>query len=194
MARELIWASASLASLAAAAWRSAVSAEAALRYSADGLFEIGAKCLEDFVAVFDLRELAGHVFAKCDDLGDGLAVFALEAVEEGQAVFDLGEALGRGVDALGVVAEGGGDVGDGGAGGGELLGGFSEARVVAGQLLDVADGGAESGLGAGSAFVELVEGAHGGGVEFFGVGQDALFGFEGFVFAGLEMGCSISLR
>jgi hypothetical protein len=44
------------------------------------------------------------------------------------------------------------------------------------------------------AFVKLVEGAHGGGVEFFGVGEDALFGFEGFVFAGLrDWACSISL-
>ena len=40
----------------------------------------------------------------------------------------------------------------------------------------------------GAAFVELVEGAHGGGVELFGVGQDALFGFEGLVFAGVEVG------
>ena len=153
-----------------------------------GCFECGAKGFEDFVAVFDFGQLAGYVFAKGDDFGDGLAVFALEAVEEGEAVFDFGEALGGGVDAFGVVAEAGGDVADGGAGGGELLDGLSEAGVVAGQFFDVAQGGAEGDFGRGSAFVELVEGSHGGGVELFGVGEDALFGFEGFVFAGLEMG------
>ena len=152
-----------------------------------GSCEIGTKCLQNFVAVFDLGELAGDVFAKSDDLGNGLAIFALEAIEEGEAVFDFGQALGRGVDAFGVVAQRGGDIGDGGAGRGELLGRFGKAGVVAGQLFDVADGGAESGFGRGAAFVELIEGAHGGGVELFSVGEDALFGFEGFVFAGFEM-------
>ena len=60
--------------------------------------------------------LLGNVFAKGNDLGDGVPVFALEAVEEGEAVFDLGEALRRGVDAFGVVAQGGGHIADGGAG------------------------------------------------------------------------------
>ncbi len=52
------------------------------------------QCLEDFVAVFDLGELAAHIVAESDDLGDGFAVFALEAIEQGEAVFDFGEALG----------------------------------------------------------------------------------------------------
>ena len=39
-----------------------------------------------------------------------------------------------------------------------------------------------------AAFVELLKAAHGCGVEFFSVGEDALFGFEGFVFAGNEVG------
>ena len=50
--------------------------------------------------------------------------------------------------------------------------------------------GAEGGLGRCAAFVELVEGAHGGGVEFLRVGEDALFGFERFVFSGDEAGRS----
>ena len=159
-----------------------------MRYACGGFIELRTQCLEHLVAVFDLREFAGDIFAKGDDLGNGFAVFALEAVEEGEAVFDFGEALGGGVDSFGVVAKRGGDIGDGGAGRGELLDRFGKSGVVAGQLLDVADGRAKSGLGAGAAFVELVEGAHGGGVEFLSVGQDALLGFEGFVFAGLEMG------
>ena len=81
-----------------------------------GLFEIGAKGFEDFVAVFDFGEFRGDIFPKCNDLGDGLAVFSFEPIDEGKAVFDFGEALGRGVDAFGVVAESGGDIGDGGAG------------------------------------------------------------------------------
>jgi hypothetical protein len=73
---------------------------------------------EDFVAVFNFGQLAGYIFTKSDDLGGGRAVFALEAVEEGQTVFDFGQALGRGVDAFGVVAQAGGDVAECGAGGG----------------------------------------------------------------------------
>ena len=112
-----------------------------------GFFEIGAESLEGFVAVFDFRKLAGYVFTKGDDLGDGLAVFSLEPIEQGESIFDFGEALGRGVDALCVIAEAGGYIGDGGAGGGELLRGFGEAAVVAGELVHVANCVAESGFG-----------------------------------------------
>ena len=62
--------------------------------------------------------LLGYVFSEGDDLVDGVTVLALESVDEGEAVFDFGEALGRGVDAFGVIAECGGDVADGGADGG----------------------------------------------------------------------------
>ncbi len=71
---------------------------------------------------------------------------------------------------------------------GKLLGRFSKSGVVAGQFLNIAQGVAECGFGGCAAFVELVECAHGGGIKFFGVGEDALFGFEGLVFAGFEMG------
>ena len=156
--------------------------------SGGGGGELGAQGLEDFVAVFNLGELAGHVFGEGDDLGDGLAVLALEAVQKREAVFDLGEALGACVDSFGVVAEAGAEVADGGAGGGKLLRRLSEAGVVAGQLLDVAQGGAEGGLGGTAAFVKLVKRVCRGGVELFGVGEDALFGFESLVFAGDEVG------
>jgi hypothetical protein len=77
----------------------------------DRFIEGGSKHFQDFVAVFDLGKLAVDLFAKGDDLGNGLAVLALEAVEEGETVFDFGEALGRGIDSLGLVAEAGADVG-----------------------------------------------------------------------------------
>ena len=87
-------------------------AEAAAAVGGGGFSEIFAQDFQDFVAVFYFGELAGDVFAKSDDLSDGLAVFALEAVEEGEAVFNLGQALGAGIDALGVVAQAGGDIAD----------------------------------------------------------------------------------
>ncbi len=152
-----------------------------------GLVESLAERLEDFFAVLDLGQLAGRVLAKGDDLGDCLAVLALEAVDQGQAVFYLGQPLGRGVDSLGVVAQAGAEVADGGAGRGKLLRGLSEARVVVGQLLDVAQGGAQGALGRCAAFIKLIEGSHGGGVELFGVGQDAFFGLQSLVLAGDEM-------
>jgi len=80
-----------------------------------GFFEIRAESFENLVAVFDLGELAGDLFAEGDDFGDGLAVFPFESIDQGEAVFNFGEALGRSVDALGVVAERAGNVGDGGA-------------------------------------------------------------------------------
>jgi len=63
------------------------------------------------------------------------------------------------------------------------LRGFGEASVIAGQLLDVAQRGAQGGLGRIAAFVQPLEGAHRGGVELFGVGQDTFLGFQGIVLA-----------
>ena len=112
-------------------------------YTPRGLRQCRAECLQSLVAIFHFSEFAGHFFAKGDDLGDGLAVFALQAIEQGEAVFNFGQPLGRGIDALGVVAERGADIADGGAGGLDLLGGFSELRVVAGQFFDIATAAAE---------------------------------------------------
>ena len=58
------------------------------------IIERGTKRLQNFVAVFDFSEFGGHVLCKCNDLGDSVAVFALEAVEEGETVFDFDEAFG----------------------------------------------------------------------------------------------------
>ena len=60
----------------------------------------------------------------------------------------------------------------------DLLHGFSEPVVVAGQFFDVAQGCAQSSLSGGSAFVKLIECAHGGGVELLSIGENTLFGFE----------------
>jgi len=69
-----------------------------------------------------------------------------------------------------------------------LLSWLSEAAVVAGQLFEIAQGSAERDFSGGSAFVELLKAAGGCAVEFFSVGEDAFFGFQGFVFAGDELG------
>ena len=58
------------------------------------LFEVRTKCFEDCVAIFDFGELARGFVAEGDDFGEGRTVFALEAIEEGEAIFDVGEALG----------------------------------------------------------------------------------------------------
>ena len=67
--------------------------------------QFGLELLQDFVAVFHFGELAGDFFAKRDHLGDILAVLAFQAIERGQAVFNFGQPLGRGIDSLGVVAQ-----------------------------------------------------------------------------------------
>ena len=123
-----------------------------------------------------------------------LPYLRLRRSSSGQAVFDLGQPLGRGVDAFGVVAQAGAHVAHGGAGRLQLLRRLSKAAVVAGQFLHIAHGGAERHLGGRAALVKLFEGAHGGGVEFFRVGQNPLFGFQGLVFAGFRWAASISLR
>ena len=69
-----------------------------------------------------------------------------------------------------------------------MLGSLGKARVVTGQLFDVAQGGAQGDLGGCAAFVKLFEGSHGGGEELFGVGQDALFGLQRLVLAWFEAG------
>ena len=63
-----------------------------------------------------------------------------------------------------------------------------ELLVVSRQFVKIASSGTKRGLGGGAAFVKLIEGAHGGGVELLSIGQHALFGFERFVFAGDEIG------
>src|SRR5205807_738045 len=55
-------------------------------------------------------------------------------------------------------------------------------------FFDVFLGGAQRRGGGSVAFVEQVEGVHGGAVDFFGVGQDTLFGFEALIFAGVQLG------
>ena len=70
----------------------------------------------------------------------------------------------------------------------KLLRGLGKAGIVAGQFLDVAQCGAQSGFGRAAAFVKLIERAHRGGVELFGVGQNTFLGLQCIVFAGQQMG------
>ncbi len=58
-----------------------------------GCVEIGAEGFQNLVAVFHFRQFVGYIFGEGDDLGDGVSVLALEAVEQGEAVFDLGQPL-----------------------------------------------------------------------------------------------------
>ena len=74
------------------------------------LRERRAQRLEGLVAIFHFSQLARHFFAKRDHIGDGLAVLAFQAIEQGEAVFDLRQPLRGGVDALGVVAQRGADI------------------------------------------------------------------------------------
>ena len=75
-----------------------------------------------------------------------------------------------------------------GAGGGELLGGLGELGVVAGEFFEMLLCGLEGGFSGGVVFVEDVGDGGGGGLKFFSVEEDALLGFEGFVFAGFRGG------
>src|SRR5207245_1211937 len=102
--------------------------------------------------------------AEGDDLIDGRTVFAFEAVEVGQTIFNFGQMFGRGVDAAGVVAQGGADIFHADAGGFEGGKGFVKFGLVARQFFDVFLGGAQRRGGGSVAFVEQVEGVHGGAV------------------------------
>ncbi len=70
-----------------------------------------------------------------------------------------------------------------------MQGRLGEAGVVAGQFFDVAQGGSQGSLGRIAALIQALKCAHRGGVELFGVGQDALLGFESLVLAGNKMSC-----
>ena len=59
--------------------------------------------------------LQRHLVAESDDIGNRLAVFAFQAIEQGEAIFDLSEAFGRSVDSLGVVAQRGAYIANRGA-------------------------------------------------------------------------------
>jgi len=91
------------------------------------------------------------------------------------------------VDASGIVADGCAYVFDADAGGFEGGHGLLKFGFVAGQFFDVLLGGAQTGGCGGVAFIEEIEGVDGGGINFFGIGEDALLGFEALVFAWGEM-------
>jgi len=64
--------------------------------------------------------------------------------------------------------------------------GFLKFGFVAGEFRNLFLRGAQRRGGGCIAFVEEIEGLQGGDVDFFRVGEDALFGFEALVFAGLQ--------
>jgi hypothetical protein len=61
---------------------------------------------QGFVFVFDLVEFARGFGAELDHILKRWAVLALQAIEQGEAVFHFGEVLGRGLNAAGIVAQG----------------------------------------------------------------------------------------
>src|SRR5580658_5160652 len=112
-----------------------------------------------------------------------MAILALEAIDERKAILDLGEPFGAGVDALGIVAQCGAGVANGCASRRQLLREIGKTYVEASQFFYVANCGAQRPFRRSRAFIELIVGAHRGGVELFRVSQNALFGFEPIVFA-----------
>ncbi len=102
---------------------------------------------EQSVPIVDFGELAVCIGTEGDDVGEGGAVLAFEALERGEAVFNRGEARGRGLDGLGEVADLGVHVLDYRLCAGELLCGLGETGVVAGELFEMTKGRAEGGLG-----------------------------------------------
>ena len=68
-----------------------------------------------------------------------------------------------------------------------MLGDLNEAPVIARQFFNAAQGGAKRAFGRGIAFVELIVGVHGRGIQLFRVSQHALLGFQGFVFSRFEL-------
>ncbi len=152
-----------------------------------GLDDRRTQFFEDFVAIFYLGEFVSNLFSKDEDIGDGLPILALQAIEQSEAVFDFGQTLGTGIDSLGIVAQGCAGIAQRGARGGQLLGDLNETPVVTRQFFNAAQCGAKRAFSRGAAFVELVVGVHGCGIELFRVGQHALLGLEGLVFPRLEL-------
>ena len=105
MASELICASASLASLRRGGFALGGERRGGFLIILRRRIELRTQRFENLVAVFHLGQLARNVFAERDHLGDRLAVLALQPVEQRQAVFNLGQPLGRCVDAFRVIAQ-----------------------------------------------------------------------------------------
>ena len=70
-----------------------------------GRGEFLAKLMQNLVAVLDLIQLARNFFTKGDNMIYSLAVLAFQTVHQRQPVLDLSQALRRGVDPLGVIAQ-----------------------------------------------------------------------------------------
>ena len=128
-------------------------------------------------------------FSPCARISSTLpAVFALQAVQQRQPVRHLRQAVGRSVDALGIVAQRGSRVFRCDASRIQRRGRLLEFLVEPGQLLDLPGGGPQQDRRRRAAFVKLLIGAKGGGLEALGVGQDALFRFQLLVFFRLQAG------
>ncbi len=125
----------------------------------DGVIEAG----EFLAARLDPVEAGGGMLAESDDGVEGGAVFALECLEEGDALLEGGELSGVGFERVGVMADGAGDFlefDDGvGLGLGEGGGSGVEFPEVAEEALDFREAGEEG-------IVGLREALKDGGGEF----------------------------
>ncbi len=130
-------------------------------------------------------QLAGGVIPECDDFGQGLPILALQTVEQRQPVFNLCQALGGAVDALRVIAHRGANIFNARPGRLQHPQWLLKTGVEARQLRQLLLRTAELGARGGRVIVECAIGAGGGGVEFFGVGQDAFLRLQRLIFARL---------
>ena len=105
-----------------------------------------------------------------------------------EAVFHFGQVLGRCLNAAGVIAERRAHIFDADAGGLDRRQRLLEFGFVARQFFDVLLRRAQRRRGRSAAFVKQVEGIHGRAVNLLGIRQNALLGFEPFIFAGLQLG------
>ena len=148
-----------------------------LRNSASGLQillrclgEFRAQFLQDLVFILNFRKLARDFFAQFDDVSKRGPVFAFQAVEQCQPVFDFRKMLGRSFNASGIVAQAGADVFHADACGVESRQRLLKLGFVAGKLFDLLLRGAQRGRSRAVAFVEQIEGVHGGVVNLLGIG------------------------
>ena len=90
----------------AASVRCRERARAAARYCGRAAALNSARSLRSTSSLFSISfSLRADFFAVSDDGLERLSVLALQAIERGQPVFDLGQPLRRGVDAAGIVAQ-----------------------------------------------------------------------------------------
>ncbi len=161
-----------------------------MRFEAGDLLADGGEvlifCAEFFDVGADLLSIGEHFIEA--GAGDAAGVFVDEAVDQIEAVVDVGEFGGVEVELVDVTAEGESGVVEGGGGVFDLRGNVLKRLVQLGEFEEHRERGAEAFDDGAFLFVKSAIGGAGGAFYFFEVGKKAAAGGEFFVLAGDGLG------